>query len=316
MGAMACSSDDLQTSGPMGTAAYVLTYLEDKLWEMGPKTLPTVALEEKQEKPEDAQGAVDKDDIFQPTAEEKKAFEEKKEEKKGAKKGKQEDSKKESSTKAELKKEESKSIAPTKASEKQPSEDEDEEEQNEDDEKAQLESYFANITKAKASQKKPLPQAKEIKKAGKGVFEDDDDEKKVKGKGKGKGKKGPEPTKDGGKKKANEENEDEEEEEQKEEEKEPAIPMKVMDEYIMEAFLTALKISINDRDLPIDSSAFYSNHMMRCARENISLDFKNSSWKKLAKFYQAMDKIGFIGYQDSKKGTNSQIVRVNRSNKE
>lgn len=63
-----------------------------------------------------------------------------------------------------------------------------------------------------------------------------------------------------------------------------------MDEYIRQAFLNALKISINDKQLPIDPSLFYSNHMIPCKPENITLDFKNSSYKKIGKFIQTMVK--------------------------
>eukprot|EP01017_Pseudomicrothorax_dubius_P039988 TRINITY_DN6206_c0_g1_i1.p1 TRINITY_DN6206_c0_g1~~TRINITY_DN6206_c0_g1_i1.p1 ORF type:complete len:359 (-),score=135.95 TRINITY_DN6206_c0_g1_i1:197-1273(-) len=85
-----------------------------------------------------------------------------------------------------------------------------------------------------------------------------------------------------------------------------------MDEYIMEAFLTALKISVNDKDLPMDSSAFYANHIIPCAPEGINIDFKNSTHKKLGKFFQNMDKLGIIEYKEGKKGGSAQIVRVNR----
>ena len=40
------------------------------------------------------------------------------------------------------------------------------------------------------------------------------------------------------------------------------MPTKIMDEYIYEAFMNALKVSLSDKDLPIDVSVFYSAHML------------------------------------------------------
>jgi translation initiation factor 2D len=36
------------------------------------------------------------------------------------------------------------------------------------------------------------------------------------------------------------------------------MPIKVMDEYIREAFLNAVKVGLNDKDLPMDANVFYS----------------------------------------------------------
>jgi translation initiation factor 2D len=81
-----------------------------------------------------------------------------------------------------------------------------------------------------------------------------------------------------------------------------------MDEYIRESFLNCLKISVNDKQMPMDSSQFYSNHMLKCKRENIEIDLKNSTFKKISKFFQVMDKEGFIEYKEAKKGTNPMIT--------
>jgi len=75
-----------------------------------------------------------------------------------------------------------------------------------------------------------------------------------------------------------------------------------MDEYLVDAFMTALKISVNDKDLPLDAGQFYSDHMLPCKRENVFLDIKNSSHKKLGKFLTAMQKLDIIEYKESKKG--------------
>jgi translation initiation factor 2D len=70
------------------------------------------------------------------------------------------------------------------------------------------------------------------------------------------------------------------------------VPVKIMDEYIMEAFLNALKIGVSSKDLPLDGSKFYQNHMLLCKRDNVMLDLKNSSHKKIGKFFTNMAKLG------------------------
>jgi len=75
-----------------------------------------------------------------------------------------------------------------------------------------------------------------------------------------------------------------------------------MDEYVFEAFLTALKISVSDKDLPLDAGEFYSDHMLPCKRDGVFLDIKGSSHKKLGKFLQVMHKLDIIEYKESKKG--------------
>lgn len=90
------------------------------------------------------------------------------------------------------------------------------------------------------------------------MFEDDN----PKGK-KGKGKKG----KGGAKGKKNTKNDDDDElDEKKDLNKEaassgPAIPVAVMDDYIKEAFFNALKLSVDDKMLPLDPSVLLSKHM-------------------------------------------------------
>jgi len=88
-----------------------------------------------------------------------------------------------------------------------------------------------------------------------------------------------------------------------------------MDEYLIEAFLTSLKISLNDKDLPMDAGEFYSNHLRPCKREGVFIDLKNTSYKKISKFLQAMSKLGIIDFKETKKGSVPQITRVNRQNK-
>jgi len=57
-----------------------------------------------------------------------------------------------------------------------------------------------------------------------------------------------------------------------------------MDEYIRESFLNAVILSIDDKSMPLDPSVLYSNHMVLCKPDNVTLDIKNSSYKKIGKF--------------------------------
>ena len=134
--------------------------------------------------------------------------------------------------------------------------------------------------KAPAKGKEKEEETKEGKKDAKNK------EKEVKGKEKD-NKKGKKPKKD-----EDDEDEAEDEEEKKEEEGEeegdkdtkggePAIPIKIMDEYIYEAFMNAIRMSITEKDLPMDASVFYASHMLLCKKENIMIDLKNSSYKKV-----------------------------------
>ncbi len=94
---------------------------------------------------------------------------------------------------------------------------------------------------------------------------------------------------------------------------EEKVAPEVMDEYLMEAFLTSLKISLDEKELPLDGGEFYSNHVLPCKREGVYIDVKNTSYKKLGKFLQAMAKLGIIDFKEVKKGAAPQITRVNKT---
>ena len=82
----------------------------------------------------------------------------------------------------------------------------------------------------------------------------------------------------------------------------------------MEAFLTSLKISVNDKDLPMDAGEYYSNHLLPCKREGVFIDVKSTSYKKIGKFLQAMSKLGIIDFKEVKKGGVPQITKINKLN--
>jgi len=314
IGALACGAAEAGT----GVAMFMLHILNDKLWDLGPKKtfspIFTHAVVKKEEAPQKPAG---------------KGEEVKVDETKPAKKQEKEKEKKKEESSEEEEEEE---------------EEESEEEQGGDD----FVQFFGGMIKKKPAQtagpivpKKTIPAAKTT--ASKPVaapkkqadFEDDEDDnrkkkggkKETKAKGKKKDEEDEPPKKQKGKKgkKAKEsESEDEDEEDEDEEEekvntKAPAnkgasgsIPTKIMDEYLMEAFLTALKISLDESDLPIDGQEFFSKHMNPCRKEGINLDLKNTTYQKMGKFLQAMTKQGIIEFKESKKGANPQIIKVNR----
>lgn len=94
---------------------------------------------------------------------------------------------------------------------------------------------------------------------------------------------------------------------------EEKVSPEVMDEYLMEAFLTALKISLDEKELPLDGGEFYSNHILPCKREGVYIDIKNTTYKKLGKFLQSMSKLGIIDFKEVKKGATPQITRVHKT---
>lgn len=49
-----------------------------------------------------------------------------------------------------------------------------------------------------------------------------------------------------------------------------------------------------EADLPIDSGRFYMDYMLLARPEGVKLEIKDSSYKKLGKFYEEMVKQKFI----------------------
>lgn len=58
-----------------------------------------------------------------------------------------------------------------------------------------------------------------------------------------------------------------------------------MDEFIHEAFFNSIKLAIKEKMTPMDSSVFYSNYMLLYKNEDVTLDLKHSSYKKIGKFF-------------------------------
>ena len=101
-----------------------------------------------------------------------------------------------------------------------------------------------------------------------------------------------------------------EEEDEEEEEQMPAKVTLPMEELLKMSFLQGLKTTLNKEDLPIPGSVFYSLHMQPNAPPGAKIDIKRSSYKKLAKFLQAMARDQLVNVKPLPKGE-IQIVSVN-----
>ena len=64
--------------------------------------------------------------------------------------------------------------------------------------------------------------------------------------------------------------------------------------------MNVLKISKVQADLPIDSGRFYMDYMLLARPEGVKLEIKDSSYKKLGKFYEEMSKQKLIEFKHPK----------------
>ena len=72
----------------------------------------------------------------------------------------------------------------------------------------------------------------------------------------------------------------------------------------MEALLNALTMEVKDKDLPMDPSVLFSL-LLTCKNPNVQIDVKQSSFKKVGKFFQTVskDKDKLLDYKMAKKAT-------------
>lgn len=90
---------------------------------------------------------------------------------------------------------------------------------------------------------------------------------------------------------------------------------KIMDDLIIEAFLNCLVLSVDDKDLPMETPKFWKEHIEPCKTGDIKI--KESSFKNLGKFFKMMDKRGLIKFKEAgKKSSSSEIVSIVRHCKE
>eukprot|EP01027_Heterolobosea_sp_BB2_P016937 GEZU01024038.1.p1 GENE.GEZU01024038.1~~GEZU01024038.1.p1 ORF type:complete len:331 (-),score=124.78 GEZU01024038.1:99-1091(-) len=78
--------------------------------------------------------------------------------------------------------------------------------------------------------------------------------------------------------------------------------------------MEAIKTLVQDKDLPISVSTLYSNHLLLCKPEGTHLDVKKSSYKKINKFIQEMNKKKLIKTKEVKGVL--QVLSINREHPE
>uniref|UniRef100_A0A674PQB5 Eukaryotic translation initiation factor 2D n=1 Tax=Takifugu rubripes TaxID=31033 RepID=A0A674PQB5_TAKRU len=88
-----------------------------------------------------------------------------------------------------------------------------------------------------------------------------------------------------------------------------------MDALLLQCFLHALKQKVKKSELPLLTSTFLRNHMFSCCPSGKKLDMKKSSYKKLSKFLQAMQRHNLVRLKELTKGVES-IVEVDWKNEE
>eukprot|EP00741_Cyanophora_paradoxa_P023571 tig00021590_g22768.t1 len=83
-----------------------------------------------------------------------------------------------------------------------------------------------------------------------------------------------------------------------------------MDALMETSLLFALKFRISEDELPMNESTLYSKHVLACRPAGTTIDVKKSSYKKLGKFLDAMEKRKLLKTKDQRGTTN--VVSVNK----
>ncbi|XP_014678119.1 PREDICTED: eukaryotic translation initiation factor 2D-like [Priapulus caudatus] len=88
--------------------------------------------------------------------------------------------------------------------------------------------------------------------------------------------------------------------------------MERMDALLLHCLCAALKTSGKKMELPCLTSAFYSAHMLPAVPPGARLDIKKSSYKKLSRFLQAMQREGLVSTKELTRGVDS-LVAINHA---
>lgn len=93
------------------------------------------------------------------------------------------------------------------------------------------------------------------------------------------------------------------------------ISVKEIDQIIFESFMNSIVLTVKPTHFPIENSTFWTQHMsISCASGKNLPDIKNSSYKKMSKFFSEMEKKGFLRYKEaSKKNPTPLIENINKS---
>lgn len=85
-------------------------------------------------------------------------------------------------------------------------------------------------------------------------------------------------------------------------------PQEIMDELLNYCFFKALKTSAKKIELPVLTSNFYRLHIVPACPSDKTLDVKKSSFKKLSKFLESIQKQGIVEVKELTKGVESITV--------
>lgn len=86
-----------------------------------------------------------------------------------------------------------------------------------------------------------------------------------------------------------------------------------MDQLMELSLLQAIVKSLKEADLPLNSSALWTQHLTPSRPPGVLLDVKKSSHKKMSKFLQAYTKSGLISTREDKHSGDTILTAVNRS---
>jgi hypothetical protein len=80
-----------------------------------------------------------------------------------------------------------------------------------------------------------------------------------------------------------------------------------MDGRIIEAFYRCLTESVKDSDMPMEPSDLQKDHLNLYSDKEYKLDFRLSSFKRIGKLLEIMNKKGVIDYSEVK-GVNHKLL--------
>ncbi|KAL3753070.1 hypothetical protein ACJRO7_000465 [Eucalyptus globulus] len=86
-----------------------------------------------------------------------------------------------------------------------------------------------------------------------------------------------------------------------------------VDALLDKCLLQALFTTIKDKDLPMPGSTLWSNHVLPCRPQGVTLDIKKSSYKKLSKWLQAKSTAGLVSVKEDKHKKEVVLMGVNRN---
>lgn len=85
-----------------------------------------------------------------------------------------------------------------------------------------------------------------------------------------------------------------------------------MDPRVIEAFYRSLLESVKDGSLPMEPSDFLKHHLSEYTCDLYKLNLKFSSFKKIGRLLEHMDREGVIDYNEPKNLGHKVITKVHR----